>query len=500
MTKKVLIKKLFTLGLILAALGGGLYAFSRVYVVTKNTPSTMVAGEMIRATREVAIPVLLYHGIVENEDGTNVTISNFREQMAALADKGYTTVDTHDLLEFYTAGTQLPEKPVVITFDDGRRDSYLNGSPILAEHGFKAVMFVVTEKQENQVPGFLSWDELCKMHQSGLWDIEAHGYQYHKYIDVDGRGTQGHFACNKKWLPQENRLETDQEYEQRLLADLQRVKSDLEFHIAGLEVVAFAFPYGDYGESSLNIDRELAISLINKTVNTVFPLSFELNSKCMDFCNYEDSGHDMLKRFAVKGDMTAQELVMALEKAQPRKLPYVVEGFDSEWKYYIYSNWGDVNVANGALKLKASEGGTGAMAVLSGGHYWKDYAAEAELLIEAGENGYLVGRFKDNNNYVFCEMDGNFVTLAEKVGGKNRILGKTQYVKPVPRYTIRLSFKGDTVSCSVDDTVTLGPLELNPSLEEGTAGFKAWDKQAGLVRVSVLKVNVTPVEEVLGLK
>ena len=145
---------------------------------------------------------------------------------------------------------------------------------------------------------------------------------------------------------------------------------------------------------------------------------------------------------------------------------------------------------NGALVLQADEGGTGALAILNGSCYWTDYSAKAELSIEAGDNGYLVGRYVDDSNYVFLEVDGKSVTLAQKVGGENTILATADYAMLEGHYILLLSFNGDTVSCGVDDTIDFGPMAIDPSLARGGMGFKAWDMREGLVRVSIWNVAV----------
>jgi peptidoglycan/xylan/chitin deacetylase (PgdA/CDA1 family) len=225
----------------------------------------------------MGVPVLLYHGILEQPDRTRIyeiSVDSFRKHMGALKLAGYTTITTRDLLDFFQKKKRLPKKSVLITFDDGEKTSYYLTDAILKEMGFQAVMFVIPLMQENQYPAYLSWEELNQMHQSGRWDIQTHGYKYHNIIKIDAQGTTGNFASNLMWLKDQNRLETIEEYKKRLIDDLYKQKQIIESNVAGVKVIAFAYPFGDIGDSAENLDATLATAINITAVNTVFPLSF----------------------------------------------------------------------------------------------------------------------------------------------------------------------------------------------------------------------------------
>src|SRR5688572_19967034 len=77
------------------------------------------------------IPVLLYHGIVRKPDRFNMTMEVFKDQMFALKRAGYRTVTLHDFQSFMRGEMELPAKSFLLTFDDGRADSYEGAEPIL---------------------------------------------------------------------------------------------------------------------------------------------------------------------------------------------------------------------------------------------------------------------------------------------------------------------------------------------------------------------------------
>lgn len=90
-----------------------------------------------------ALPVLMYHHVTPNDGLVTVSPATFRWQMQWLADHGYRSIGCRDL-EHFLAGGVLPDKSVLITFDDGYLDNYVYAHPVLEEFGLRAVIFLVT--------------------------------------------------------------------------------------------------------------------------------------------------------------------------------------------------------------------------------------------------------------------------------------------------------------------------------------------------------------------
>ena len=140
-----------------------------------------------------SVPVLVYHGIVEKPDDINVSLAQFKSQMYALKIAGYQTVSLEDYTKFLNGQKQLPEKSMLLTFDDGRKDSYQLSDPILKAIDFKALMFVITEHLSEENPYYLSASELHAMEKTGRWNVEAHSQKAHDLYPIDENGTIGHF-------------------------------------------------------------------------------------------------------------------------------------------------------------------------------------------------------------------------------------------------------------------------------------------------------------------
>ncbi|KAF6000232.1 polysaccharide deacetylase [Streptomyces sp. WAC00263] len=90
----------------------------------------------------------MYHSIAAAPNDATRELSvgpeAFAEQMALLGDQGFTPVDTAALAARWRSGGPLPERPVLITFDDGYEGVHRHGLPVLAKHGFAATLFVST--------------------------------------------------------------------------------------------------------------------------------------------------------------------------------------------------------------------------------------------------------------------------------------------------------------------------------------------------------------------
>jgi peptidoglycan/xylan/chitin deacetylase (PgdA/CDA1 family) len=111
----------------------------------------------------------------------------FRQQMQYLADNGFTPIDFYDMSLAITAKKGLPEKPIILTFDDGYVDNYHNAFPILREFGFTGTFFVVTEFVDRQLPGYMTWPMIEEMAAAGM-GIEPHS-RTHRDLREQSRDT-----------------------------------------------------------------------------------------------------------------------------------------------------------------------------------------------------------------------------------------------------------------------------------------------------------------------
>ncbi len=142
--------------------------------------------------RSFRVPILMYHYVSVPPDDADiyredlsVTPANFEEQMAWLAENGYETITVTDLVYALNIGwPPLPDKPIIITFDDGYVDNYQHAFPILQDYGLIGTFFILTDVTDREQPGYMSWDMMREMVAAGH-DIQVHGREHVEYSNRD---------------------------------------------------------------------------------------------------------------------------------------------------------------------------------------------------------------------------------------------------------------------------------------------------------------------------
>ena len=151
-------------------------AIATVVVVKNNTVSTTEAEAPAKTIDEIAsgakILVLNYHQVGNNFTPLCVPTNLFDEQMAYLKDNGYVTITPEELYEGLEGSITLPERPVLITFDDGYIDNYNNALPVLKKYGMRATIFIVPAFTGNNA-NYLNWDQIKDMERNGI-TIQSH--------------------------------------------------------------------------------------------------------------------------------------------------------------------------------------------------------------------------------------------------------------------------------------------------------------------------------------
>ncbi len=218
----------------------------------------------------VSLPIIMYHGLCPDKERQNKYIidpSYFEEDLIYLKEQGYETVLLREVIDHFKKGTPLPEKPVLLTFDDGYMNNYTYAYPLLQKYSAKAVISPIaaeTDKEDNNLYrdsrwSQCSWDELKEMSDSGLVEIENHTYDLHNISD-NVRGA----AIAKG--------ENEQDYEKRLKADLSDANKRIERHI-GKAANAFVYPYGAKSETTEEIVKSMGFEAILDCENKINILS-----------------------------------------------------------------------------------------------------------------------------------------------------------------------------------------------------------------------------------
>ena len=178
--------------------------------------------------RQKGIPILMYHSIDNNNVFFTVKLEVFKKQMKYLKDNDYSVISLTELVRILESNNNLPDKTIVLTFDDGFGDNYSNVFPILKKHNFPATIFLITglinkemNNSQNIPLKILNWEQIQEMHNSGLIDFQPH--------------TVNHQELNEKEI-----IDSRKEIEERL-----NKKCEL-----------FAYPRGLYNNKIIDILKD----------------------------------------------------------------------------------------------------------------------------------------------------------------------------------------------------------------------------------------------------
>ena len=160
---------------------------------TKETEKKVIpVADVQEIMSRKQVPVLCYHHIREAKPGQSESMKSysvspaaFAEQMQTLADSGYKTILPDQLYNYLAFGEPLPEKPIMLTFDDTDLEQYTIGAAEMKKHGFKGVFFIMTISINR--PRYMSKEQLKELSDDGNV-IADHTWDHHmvtKYQEAD---------------------------------------------------------------------------------------------------------------------------------------------------------------------------------------------------------------------------------------------------------------------------------------------------------------------------
>ena len=258
--------------------------------------SVTVSGIAGAKEASAYMPILMYHQINDERTPNWIAVSSerFREQLSALKEAGFETINEQQLIDFLQGKGTLPLHPVLITIDDGYLDNYENAFPILKELGMKASIYVITNSRGKKPGDFqhFSWAQAEEMVGSGLISIQSHTHDAHYQIP----GTNDTHLTAR--LTIDGKQESYQEYLDRFAAEFRQSKQLIEEH-TGSQVVSLSYPYGFFNQDTEDVlkDAGYAMSL------TVDKGLYEIGKEPW-----------LLPRITADGRWTGERLVKEIER------------------------------------------------------------------------------------------------------------------------------------------------------------------------------------------
>ena len=216
-----------------------------------------MAGAAAAEQDSLSLPVLMYHDISRNPASWGpyvVSVSELESDLKWLKAHGYETVGVRDLLDWQNGRFAMPEKPCMITFDDGALSVAAYAEPLLEQYGFRGVAAVIgsvcTEFSENgeHDPELsnLSWEAAGEMARRGTIEVICHTWDMHRLSPRRG--------CSPM------KGESNALYQEALRRDLERFLQVSAAHGLPLQP-AIAYPYGAYVRATVDMVRELGFSV-----------------------------------------------------------------------------------------------------------------------------------------------------------------------------------------------------------------------------------------------
>ena len=200
----------------------------------------------------IELPIIMYHSVLKSRSGDYIVHpSEIENDLQYIQSKGYTTITMTDLINYVYNGTDIPEKPIIITFDDGYYNNLGYVVPILKKYNMKAVISIVgsytdtyTKSNETNLNySYLRWQDIKYMLQEGYVEFQNHTYNLHSYKN-------GRKGCKKKsW-------ESTEKYRNLLIEDVGKLQKEFKEN-TGYVPNTFTYPYGAISKESLPIIKEM---------------------------------------------------------------------------------------------------------------------------------------------------------------------------------------------------------------------------------------------------
>ncbi|MFI5931846.1 polysaccharide deacetylase family protein [Actinoplanes sp. NPDC051494] len=267
-----------------------------------------------------AVTVLTYHN-VSDEDPSTKTLARhtFAEQMATLSALGYRTVPLSTVRDLVRhKPVQLPDRPLLLTFDEGALSTWTTIDPVLERYDYTAAAFLTTDLLvEAGTPSyFLSDRQVRQLKETGRWEFGSHTAGMDKMVPVPGDVA----------APMTNRIRTDkgeesvEQWRSRVAADLARSQERLK-NLTGSPAVALSYPFGDAGKGSNipAIGTELP-ALLEQQGFDVALVGENAPTGHIDAVT-ESSPRWMLPRIGIRQTTSVENLLKVIRESMPTPMP-----------------------------------------------------------------------------------------------------------------------------------------------------------------------------------
>ena len=228
--------------------------------------------ELNKASNGDKYLVLCYHDVpntLSNGDKYSTDFVSFVRQLEYLTTHGCHFIGLKDLERIEKNGGHLPERAVMLTFDDGYLSFSENILPILQVYGYPAVLGIVTiwpKHPPKKLPKatfvhhFMNWKQVERVAKSPLVDVITHTHNSHHGVVINPQGNTAPAMSSLQYFPKLHRYETKKEYIDRVSKDLTTSSMEIYKHL-GYFPEAVVWPYGAYSGVCLDAARKAGLKI-----------------------------------------------------------------------------------------------------------------------------------------------------------------------------------------------------------------------------------------------
>lgn len=215
--------------------------------------SSNIKADAVPADPEsVRVPIIMYHEVKDFKLCKDcISRCELECDLEYLKENRYETVTMTQLIDYAENGGSLPEKPIILTFDDGYLSTYENVLPLLKRYNMRIVFSIIGVNTDDftRVPddnidySHVTWGQLNEMLDSGFVEVQNHTYNLHR----TGRGRTGCTQMAGESLPH---------YEEILKSDIGNFQDQIT-RMTGYTPNTFTYPYGRFSNNTDPILRKI---------------------------------------------------------------------------------------------------------------------------------------------------------------------------------------------------------------------------------------------------
>lgn len=224
----------------------------------------------------ISLPIIMYHSVVDNPDRIGkyvITPQKLEEDIRYLKDCGYSSISANQLIKYVYNNEPLPEKPIMITFDDGMYNNMKYALPILEKYGFSAIFSVVGSYTDeytksniiNPNYSYLRWSDIIKLSDSDYIEFGNHSYGFHS-------------ISKKRFGTQKNKGEKSLDYINAFYQDTEKLQSEF-FSNCNYKPIIYTYPFGSYSKESAKVLKKMGFMLTLSCVEGINEISSD--SDCL---------------------------------------------------------------------------------------------------------------------------------------------------------------------------------------------------------------------------